>query len=243
MTQEYLSQDGSRFIEHAAPGVHALAVQMLGVGKSATVLDVPSGGGALAQRLADQGYAQVVCGDIVNGLPPDCSLPFLLLDLNAKADPGRQFDAILCIECIEHLENPFHLLRTLSSWLRPGGELIISTPNVMSAAARSKFLTAGYFPYFSELAYRWDELRAQGFMGHVMPVPATMMLYGAEQAGFRFGDLKTNGHLRRPGLKDRLIAFLVRLGSRRHYSRQVYELLTSETVLFGDVLIFKFIKQ
>lgn len=243
MTQEYIAKGGGRFTEHAAPGVHALAVDMLGVGKSARVMDVPSGGGALAQRMVDQGFSDVTCGDIVNGLPAGCGLQFLQVDLNAKADQARQFDAILCIECIEHLENPYHLLRTLASWLSPGGELIISTPNVMSAAARSKFLTAGYFPYFSELAYRWDELRAQKFMGHVMPVPATMMLYAAEQAGFRFSDLKTNGHIRRPGLKDRLIASLVRLGSRRHYSKPVYVLLTSETVLFGDVLIFKFIKQ
>lgn len=242
MTQEYISADGRRFTEYAAPGVHETTIAMLGKGADAEILDVPAGGGALAQRLVDRGYRRVVCGDLVNSLAPRQQVEFLQLDLNASVDLGRSFDAILCIECIEHLENPFQLLRTLAGLLRSSGELMVSTPNVLSAAARSKYFSAGYLPYFSELAFRWDELKAQQFMGHIMPVPATTMIYAAQMAGLKFEQVETNGVIRRPRFKDRLIGAIVRMASRRYYRSPMYEILASDTLLYGDVLIFKFVK-
>ena len=44
-------------------------------------------------------------------------------------DLGRQFDAIVAGEIIEHLENPGVFLRNLKLHLKPGGTLIVSTPN------------------------------------------------------------------------------------------------------------------
>jgi len=42
---------------------------------------------------------------------------------------GRQFDTILCGELIEHLEEPYRFLRQLKKLLKPGGRLVLSTPN------------------------------------------------------------------------------------------------------------------
>jgi len=42
---------------------------------------------------------------------------------------NRNFDTIICGELIEHLENPYHLLRDLHHLLKKDGRLIISTPN------------------------------------------------------------------------------------------------------------------
>ncbi len=42
---------------------------------------------------------------------------------------GRSFDTIICGELIEHLENPYAFLRELRALLKPGGCLIVTTPN------------------------------------------------------------------------------------------------------------------
>lgn len=44
-------------------------------------------------------------------------------------DLGRQFDTIVAGEIIEHLENPGLFLRNMRRHLKPGGVLIVSTPN------------------------------------------------------------------------------------------------------------------
>lgn len=44
----------------------------------------------------------------------------------------RKFDTILCAELIEHLENPYELLRKLHSHLTENGRLILTTPNPIS---------------------------------------------------------------------------------------------------------------
>jgi 2-polyprenyl-3-methyl-5-hydroxy-6-metoxy-1,4-benzoquinol methylase len=50
-------------------------------------------------------------------------------------DPGG-YDAITLLEVIEHLEEPMAALRRVAEWLRPGGTLLISTPNFDSLFRR-----------------------------------------------------------------------------------------------------------
>jgi len=49
--------------------------------------------------------------------------------------PG-EFDCIACLEVIEHLEDPFGALQRFASWLKPGGVLLLSTPNYESLYRR-----------------------------------------------------------------------------------------------------------
>jgi 2-polyprenyl-6-hydroxyphenyl methylase/3-demethylubiquinone-9 3-methyltransferase len=44
-------------------------------------------------------------------------------------DPGQSFDLIFANQIIEHLVYPADLLGRLRSWLRPGGRLVVTTPN------------------------------------------------------------------------------------------------------------------
>jgi SAM-dependent methyltransferase len=59
---------------------------------------------------------QVIVGDIES------------LDLSQLA--VREFDAVLCLDVLEHLRDPWVVTRRLSGLLRPGGVLIASIPNV-----------------------------------------------------------------------------------------------------------------
>lgn len=58
------------------------------------------------------------------------------------------FDVITNIEVIEHLENPYHFLREVARILKPGGRLILSTPNPLHIYNRLSFLLRGKFYRF-----------------------------------------------------------------------------------------------
>ena len=59
--------------------------------------------------------------------------------------PSDYFDCILCLDVLEHLQDPWRVLRKLTGWLRPNGTVVASIPNVryksvvMDLAFRGKF--------------------------------------------------------------------------------------------------------
>ncbi|ACB77279.1 class I SAM-dependent methyltransferase [Opitutus terrae] len=73
-------------------------------------------------------------------------------DLNDAADPARwprveRCDLILLLEVIEHVHiSPLHVFRMLRSFLRPGGYLLVSTPNAAWLRNRWLLLT-GHNPF------------------------------------------------------------------------------------------------
>ncbi len=53
-----------------------------------------------------------------------------MMDLNTGLlDFDQSFDTILMIAVIEHLINPSHLLQQLPKCLKPGGQLVLTTPS------------------------------------------------------------------------------------------------------------------
>jgi glycosyltransferase involved in cell wall biosynthesis/SAM-dependent methyltransferase len=58
------------------------------------------------------------------------------------------FSTVLCCELVEHLtEDPLHLMAEINRILRPGGHLVLTTPNIGSLRAIAAILT-GYHPGF-----------------------------------------------------------------------------------------------
>src|SRR2546422_5533020 len=96
------------------------------------VLDVPCGTGALTQMLLDRGV-EVISADLHPGGFAIPGRKSQRADLNARLPfEDGEFDAIACIEGIEHIENPHLLAREANRILRVGGMLYVSTPNVLS---------------------------------------------------------------------------------------------------------------
>jgi glycosyltransferase involved in cell wall biosynthesis/SAM-dependent methyltransferase len=62
--------------------------------------------------------------------------------------PDGHFSTVLCCELLEHLfEDPMHLMGEINRILKPGGHLVLTTPNVASLRAISAILQ-GYHPGF-----------------------------------------------------------------------------------------------
>ena len=51
-------------------------------------------------------------------------------------DRPLSFDTVLCSHVIEHVHDPFNMLKAVHSALRPGGMLLLSTPNAQSDVHR-----------------------------------------------------------------------------------------------------------
>jgi len=74
---------------------------------------------------------------------------FKVVDLNERWDyPDNYFDVIRACEVIEHLENPTHFFREVKRVLKPGGILVLSTPNICSPASQKLFFEKGFFHWF-----------------------------------------------------------------------------------------------
>ena len=62
--------------------------------------------------------------------------------------PDEHFTTVLCCELIEHLfGDPMHMMSEINRVLKPGGHLVLTTPNIGSLRAISAILT-GYHPGF-----------------------------------------------------------------------------------------------
>ncbi len=71
---------------------------------------------------------------------------------DAEKDPypyaNEAFDTVLCCELIEHLfSDPMHMMSEINRILKPGGHLVLTTPNVGSLRSISAILL-GYHPAF-----------------------------------------------------------------------------------------------
>ena len=119
----------------------------------ARVLDVGCGAGLLSEALAREG-ATVTALDLAPELIDVAKLH--LLESGLKVDyrlqpvealaaeaPGS-FDAITCMEMLEHVPDPGAIVRACADLLKPGGRLFLSTLNRTPAAFAAAIVGAEY---------------------------------------------------------------------------------------------------
>jgi SAM-dependent methyltransferase len=77
------------------------------------------------------------------------------VDLNAMewALSGLQADVVVAVETIEHLENPRAFFRSLGRLAKPGGWVLVSTPNNLSGLSKLTLLTKNCFNAFQNNQY------------------------------------------------------------------------------------------
>lgn len=60
---------------------------------------------------------------------------------------NEHFDAILCLDVLEHLEDPWRVVSLLEKQLKPGGRMIVSLPNVQFYKVSLRLLMKGEWEY------------------------------------------------------------------------------------------------
>jgi SAM-dependent methyltransferase len=151
------------------------------------VADLGAGGGQACTWLAGYGLCPIAC-DIVpdaQRAARDHRIVAVGLDISAGL-PFRagSLDGILAGEVIEHLFDPGRLLRECHRVLRPGGLLVVTTPNLATAQDRLRFL-AGRAPRqvnpFHEYLYL-----------HIRPFTPLLLAEGMRRAGLEPAKLVSN---------------------------------------------------
>jgi len=114
------------------------------------VLDIGCGQGHIARELAKRDCAVFgveIDEDSAKVAREHCA-EVLVADVDVAQElpwSGASFDVILCMDILEHLKDPGRALKLLRCYLKPGGQLLVTLPNV-----------ANWWVRFRLLRGRWD---------------------------------------------------------------------------------------
>jgi SAM-dependent methyltransferase len=214
----------------AAPGTHEAVLSIVrefierGPKTTLTACDVPCGAGAFSKRIAEMGI-DVTAVDIAAAdnfifdpekrILHDCNkgLPFA----------SDSLDAVVSIEGIEHLENPSQFIRECARVAKPGGLIILTTPNVDSFRSRKYVFSRGYHKYFG------PSQNGQKDSGHLLPVDAMFVINTAGKSGLELVDIRSN----RASGKTLVIEFF-----RKYLQARLPDYLRTSALFYGEVAIY-----
>lgn len=230
--------------ENAARGIHdAVAAWLFPRLPSGRVLDIPSGEGAFARRCAARGL-QAVAADC-DALNRAAGVEPVIADMNRPL-PFRdgEFDAVVSIEGIEHIERPFDFVRECRRVLKPGGLLAITTPNISALRSRWRWLLTGFH---NKCKTPLDET-APNPLHHINMISFPELRYMLHTSGCRITGVTTNRCKAAAWLFAPLVPFtwlasrLVvqkeeRDPAQRARSREVVATMHRRELLFGEIMI------
>lgn len=129
------------------------ALAMRGIQKGVLV-DVGCGTGGLWTHIHERfnRYVGVDCVDY-GDLPPAVEFHRCDLDGGRLPVPDKLGDIVVAVETIEHLENPRAFFRELVRLTRPGGWLIVTTPNQLSFLSLFTLVFKKRFNAFQDVHY------------------------------------------------------------------------------------------
>lgn len=115
------------------------------------LLDLGCGDGDYSKSLNDLGF-EVCAVDLDEGrFNYKNDIEFKKCDITARLPfPDNFFDYVLLLEAIEHLTNPYSVIKEVNRILKLEGVLILSTPNILNLKSRMRFLFEGTFEFFRE---------------------------------------------------------------------------------------------
>lgn len=235
---------------NAAKNTHRVVADLLCEEKNCrTVLDIPCGAGAFAGMMSGSGIT-VYSADCEN-LFELKEGHFDIADMN-KPFPYRdgQFDAVVSIDGIEHIENPFNFIRECRRVLRPGGSCIISTPNISSFRSRARWLWTGFH---NKNKTPLDEANPQP-LHHINMISFPELRYILHSNGFRISKITANRIKAVSWLYCLLIpvSYVITLAvfyreekqkAQRKCNRRILKQMFSAPLMFGETMIIKAVRK
>jgi 2-polyprenyl-3-methyl-5-hydroxy-6-metoxy-1,4-benzoquinol methylase len=212
--------------------------------RDGAVLDLAAGSGAFAERLVSLGFTVEAC-DLYPEQFKAAGVPVKFADLSRRLpyDDGS-FAYLSCLEGVEHLEDQFAFIRECWRVLRPGGRLLLSTPNILGLASRWRYFWTGFFP----LATRpMNEYRRAPVHDHIHLITYYELRYILRTTGFEILGVTTD-RIRKYGLLHGWAYPIVRLATKRalarepdarqsEANRQIAAHMLSPELLFGRTLM------
>lgn len=180
------------WVEGDVPRLRLMA-ELVAARRPAAVLDVGCGSGQLLREVAARCDARLVGVDA--GPQSIDGVDYRRADITAGLPAAdAEVDAVVLGEVVEHVPHPDALLREVHRVLRPGGVLVLSTPNLVCWANRL-LVPAGVQPLFTETSSdvalgRRLKVLGQGneVQGHLKVFTARALQEILEREGFAVVD-------------------------------------------------------
>ena len=233
----------------AREGVHETVESIFKDRPRGRVLDVPAGHGSIAHRLERLGFDVSAC-DLYPEIfeLKDVEIRKGDLDDRLPYDDGS-FDHIVCVEGLEHIENPANAIREFARVMNSGGTLVVSVPNIMNIEERLKWLFNGYTSHFKPLSSEALAPIREEYAGieeaalHVNPIGYSELRYLLESNGFAVESTFRDKKKKNAGLFIPL-AWIIRAVSKfssadKRRQRWTDEMNSDEVLLGGNTLIIK----
>jgi SAM-dependent methyltransferase len=149
-----------------------------------TLLDIGAGPGQLIGLLEEKFGFTASAVDYTDKLMKRPGQKVDIVDLNTQGlpYPDNHFDVVTMTEVIEHLEHNREVLREISRVIKPGGLIVVTTPNILNINSRLRFMWFGFWNLFGPLPVKHGDLYSTG--GHINPISVFYIGHGLMDADF-----------------------------------------------------------
>lgn len=244
--------------EEAIIGTHSKVIDLLKNEPKGKVLDAPSGEGALSINLKNMGFEVIALDIEKDKFIPKEEIKFICADLN-KTLPfeNESFNYIVCVEGIEHLENPFLLIREFSRVLKRNGKLIITTPNTLNIYNRIRYFIFGSRDVIQDIIDRRKELYEENIsflLHHPAPIDFPYLRNILNNNNFVIEKIECNRNIAKAKSQRKIIkhffklillfsSIIIIIFNKILKPPKKSEGLLQYPLLWGEVLIIKCIKK
>jgi 2-polyprenyl-3-methyl-5-hydroxy-6-metoxy-1,4-benzoquinol methylase len=198
--KNYIDHAGERYHERAAPDAYELALDFMSRGRRGRSIDLAAGSGYTSRRLKELGF-EITAYDIFTDQFVPRDITIRKADLNqALPEDSGSLDAVLALEVIEHLENPRAFLREIARVLKPGGSLVLSTPNIVTVGSKLRFAFREELELFFNDVSRTRDPFCDEASGHISPLLPWLLNMFVKDAGMT---VVQTGYTKRWGLRTK----------------------------------------
>lgn len=237
--------------------------------KDKTVIDFPAGNGVTSKILQDVG-AKVLAYDLF----PEY---FELKDIKCERANIREgipankhaADMLICQEGIEHFSDQFQAIKEFNRLLKPGGTLLITTPNYSNIRSRMSYLLMESERFNSimppnEMDSIWmskEHITDEVYFGHIFLIGIQKLRVLAKLAGFKIKEVhftrsKSTSAILFPFFypciylsnwityrKNMRKNDLFDAETKKAVYGEIFKLATSRKILVGGDLMIEFVKE